>query len=352
VIHLVDRHILRTALARWLVVLAIGTLLLSLVEFLGKMGLYVRALGSELRWLVVWYYVLRLPEFLLTWLPLSVAVAALLVALPMLRQGTLMLLASAGLAPARAFVALLGLGTVASLGAFLLKDQILPRLDPRIDGIEHRLTTRLKGGRGADRPAGWRIGTAFWCAHDSFPAQGSYRNVAVIVDAPADGQPLRVAARRLEWIDGGWRFIDAVRIQGEENRLHATATPRELGVDLPLDRDRLAVALQPDSSKTGDQLWALGGAEGRRILLDRGLTACLPLLALLFALPGFVRWQNRDRLGAATVRAVLVALIPVAAVLIAGRLLAVSAANPPLVAVATAIPLFAIGTWRWARMRV
>jgi lipopolysaccharide export LptBFGC system permease protein LptF len=102
-----DRYIFGAACSRWALVLVLGIFLAYLGDFIASMGDYLGAIAAHRGLLFLQYSIIRFPSVLVSWLPLSVAVAALLTVTPMIRQGTLVALSAGGLAPRRIFRSLL-----------------------------------------------------------------------------------------------------------------------------------------------------------------------------------------------------------------------------------------------------
>jgi lipopolysaccharide export LptBFGC system permease protein LptF len=350
----IDRFILQRALTRWIGVLFIGVFLIILGDFVGKMGQYLRAAATD-PLLYAEYLLCRLPEFTALWLPLSALTASMLVAGPMLRQGTIMMLSSSGIAPRRVFLALIPFAALVGLLGLGLHDQVVPRSSPRADDLEEEMGARSRAQRPGKQkqvktgqPAGWRSGEVFWSARSAQPNRGEYEAVAAF-DAP---HGTTLVADRLTFVDGAWRLDGAVVLRATGQTRFAHCTPTEAGIDLPIGRRQLALQLRPEHAKTSDQLLAAPTARTWPIIVSRLLAGLTPVLCLLFALPRFTRWENRHRIGANTAWTLIQALVPLVAVAAAGRVITATSENPVLIGAALGSVMLVLGAWRWAIMRV
>ena len=350
---ILDRFILQRMVARWIGVLFIGIFLITLGDFLGKVGQYLRAAGND-PLLYLRYLACRLPDFASMWLPLSGLTAAMLVCGPMLRQGTIMMLSSSGIAPRRVFRALLPFAVLVGALSFLLTDQVLPRTSPMAEEIEDRMKAeikrKIKPGKPppTGNPAGWRVPESFWVARNGQPTLGSFAGIAAFRD---DGSAM-LAADRLEWTDDGWRLAGAVVVTPRGQTRHEQTTPDAVGFPIGRNRRELALELRPEQNKTSGQLLGAPSERTWRVIVGRVLGSLTPLLCMLVALPRFTRWENRHRIGSTTAWTLIQALVPVAAVVIAQRVIIGSELDPILLGSLIGALFLTLGAWRWSTMRV
>jgi lipopolysaccharide export LptBFGC system permease protein LptF len=346
-----DRVLGRAAVGRWLLALALGTGLVLMVDFIAHMGFYLGVLFSYDWWLFLAYYGCLLPGFIATWLPLSVLVSAMLTGAPMLREGTLMALSGAGIAPARTLRPFLALGLVTGVLAFALGDQVVPRLEPMSQKLQARMKARQKKidprFEIQARTVGWRDGGTMWTTAGALPEAGSFGMVAAFNDRPRRV----VVAGSLHWTAEGWELVDVEVVDGDRRRNFDRCTPTALGLRLAFSREELAERLRPDAHRTSGELIS-GSPRYREVLCSRLAWSLLPLLCLLYGLPRFLRWEDRGRLALAGITATLVAAIPIAATGILNRLLASTAARPDLICIGAVGALLAIGWLRWRSMRL
>jgi len=346
---LLDQAMLRWAVGKWVGVLVIGTFLVLLGEFIAKLGDYVKVLFSSQWWLLPLYFAIRIPDFLATWLPLATLVAAMFVIAPMHKQGTLVALSAAGVAPRRVFRVFLGLAVAACGLSYALADQILPRLLP----WEERVQAALQGKRALDedriRPAGWNGDGTYWSAGASLPGAGEFRRVAIFRQ---DGSRRMAYAESLRWTPEGWRLEGVVLAEEDRAVTLATTTPAAIGMPLPQDLTALREQLRPDSARTTGDLLATGHPRALRILAWRATVALLPLLCLLYGLPRFLPWIDRGRPAVTAMVALLWVLIPLASAGVLSRLLVSAGAQPLFLAAGALGAVLTFGWLRWSRMRL
>lgn len=346
-----DRHLAQLGLSRWVMLLFLGTFLVVLGDFIADLGTYLGALASSRWWIFLLYELVRLPGFVLLWLPLSTVVAAMLTASVMIGQGTLTALGAAGIAPARVFRAFIALAVLTSVSSLILADQVVPRLIPlteRLDqGMAGKGITDLRNDR--PRAAGWRSGDTVWSAVKSRPAGGLYTGLAAF---RSDQSKRMLNARSLEWVDGAWLLRDVVLVEGDALRSYPQTTPAAMGMTLKQAAPELAEALRADESRTSDELFAARAPRRWQILCLRIASALLPLLCLLYGLPRFVCWRDKSHLGVTGAKALLWALVPLLATGLLGRLLVSAGAQPVFLAAGVLGAVMTVGWLRWHRMRL
>ncbi len=350
-IRTLDRHLASLGASRWAVLLFLGTFLIVLGDFIGDLGTYLGALASTRWWLFLIYEVIRLPAFVLTWLPLSTVVAAMLTAALMIGQGTLTALGAAGIAPTRIFRPFIVLALLTGVVSLILADQVVPRLSPLVERVELALKTTgdvdLRHDR--QRAAGWRSGDTVWSAAKSSPATGTYANVAVF---RSDRSRRMLNAGSLRWVDGAWLLSNVVLVEGDTLRSYPTATPAAMGLTLTQSKHELAEALRADDSRTSDELFAAGAQRRWQIISLRLATALLPLLCLLYGLPRFVRWRDKSHLGVTGAKSLLWALVPLLIIGLLARLLVSAGAQPVFLAAGVLGGTLVCGWLRWRHMRL
>lgn len=347
-----DRYVLfELAALRWAVLLFIGTFLLMLGDFIGQMGYNVQLMKDQQFGLLARYYILKFPEFLLVWLPLSVPGAAILTAIPMMRQRTIIALSASGIPPRRTFASLLVLALLSGALGFVLKDQVVPRLQDEIEYVEALMAGRIQEGESRARPAGWRSANTHWSAAQALPAINEYRTVCAFRQAPRYDDDVTVLADRLRFHDGGWLLEGVVRVAGGRQERLAACRPEQAGLQLMLDPRALALTLRSDDAKTSDEVHKSKGNRYKQVMSLRLAAAFLPLVCLLFALPFFVRQQS-GRVGTATAASLILAVLPLAALGVLGKLMVSASLNPVLLAIGLMSGLLCIGALLWWRMRL
>ena len=344
-----DRYVLLRSITRWFAVLAIGTFLLVFGEFMGKSSFYMHCLTLQ-PWQVVQYFLYRLPEFTSLWLPLSLSISAMLLAAPMLRQGSLVALAAAGIAQSRVFAALIPFAVFVGITGVVLNDQVIPRLRPLADDAWERMILTSPKATVPTRPAGWRSGPVFWTANSALPGLGVFTQVAVFDGRP--GKPIAALARELAWKDNAWRLYDVITCSANGLRRLPECTPDEAGLDLNWTRRSLALELRTDQTKTSNQLLRLPGPRTWAIICSRAIWIIAPFACLAMVLPLFTRWETRLRLGSVTAQATVLMVVPLMVLAGIERVLATSDSQPILIGTATVVIIAAGCAWRWMRMRV
>ena len=288
------------------------------------------------------------------WLPLSALTAALLTAWPMLRQGTLIALAASGIAPRRVFSSLIWLALGIGVLGFALRDQVIPRLDPEVKLARARMLGRLAANEVKERSVGWQAGDHFWCSHKARPENGDLRMVAVFGADGSLSERTTVIADRLYWKDGHWRFVNA-QVIGDRTapfKRFTDCTVEETGLSLLGDPDALAARLKTSRQKTSDELLVEDPDNAWGQINVRLCYALLPMLCLLFALPGFIRLEGRNHMGAMVVKALMMSLVPLGAYWLLTRML-ISHGNLAMTAsMAVLGVLLGAGILRWWRMRL
>lgn len=347
-----DRLVAVSGLRRWMLVLGLGTFLVLLGDFVAQMGFYLGAITSGRGGVFLRYYGCLLPSFLGTWLPLSVLVAAMFTAGPMLRQGNLMALSAAGIPPRRAFRAFLVLAVVAVLGAFAIADLAVPRLGPAADRAYAALKQDLRMLHGSRfRTVAWRDGDTRWSSMIALPEVGAYFHVYALRPIAGGGWHC-VRARTMAWKEEGWRLEDVDVAQADVHQALAACSPSAAGLELSSDGWKLAEVLRPDSSRSSEELYRTGSPRFSQVLCNRLAWSLLPLLCLLYGLPGFIRFADRLRPGAAVVRSLFWALLPVACLGVLSRLLVSAGAHPWPLSIGICGALLVFGWLRWVRMRL
>ncbi len=349
-----DRYIATTAFTRWAMVLFIGVFLVLLGDFIGNMGIYLRAIQRHHLDLLAEYFLFRFPEFMANWLPLSAAAAALLTAAPMLKQGTLIALLAAGVAPWRVFASLLLLALAIGGFGLVLKDQVIPRLTPEAALARTRMEEKLGRDEEPPRAVGWHEGEHFWCAQWALPDQVKYSNIAVFGADGAQHASAMVIADTLSYKDGHWLLSNAALVGNETKPYSVLPSCRveEVGLSLSGDPEQLAARLKLDSHKTSDELLQANASFAWGMIAMRIAFGLLPLLCLLAALPGFIHLEGRTGVGTMVGKALLMTVIPLGVFWLLSRLLVANGTNALPSCVVGIGALLVVGLWRWFRMRM
>lgn len=347
-------HTLSLAFTRWAMLLFIGLFLIHLGDLIGSSGDYVTAMSEGRGQEVFNFFALRFPGFLAAWLPVSVAAAALLTAWPLQRQGTLVALCAAGIPVRRVFSSLLLLALLVGVLGFVLRDQMIPRLEPEVKFAKARMAGELKLNESVGRSLGWHDGGMFWCAQNAKPEDGRYDQVAVFGDSGARHRGLLVMAEALLWRDGAWRLLKATVVTTYHTpvQIHQDVALAELGLTLGVDAKTLVERLKQDRNRPSDELFAIGSQNAWGYLMLRICFGLLPLLCLMFALPGFVRMEGRNRLGMQILRSLAWMAVPLLGYWVLSRILVSNSTHVITGTVVVLGGLACVGSWRWWTMRV
>lgn len=351
---ILHRHTLSLGFTRWAMLLFLGLFLIHVGDFVAVSGDYVDALGAGRGADLAAYFALRFPRFLAAWLPISVAAAALLTAWPMIRQGTLVALCAAGIPVRRVFASLLILALGVGLLGFALQDQVIPRVDPEARYAQARMMGKLQLNQSVGRTLAWHDSGLFWCAKQAFPEEGRYEQVAVFGDTGAQHRGVLVMADTLFWREGGWWLKRPVVVKNYHSpvEVRAESPIAELNLRLAADLPTLVERLKQDRHRTSDQLFAVRSENAVGYVLLRACFGLLPVLCLMFALPGFIRLEGRNNLGLAIGRAAAWMVVPLLGYWVLSRILI---SNSTYVLTGTSVVLgglVLVAGWRWWTMRV
>jgi lipopolysaccharide export LptBFGC system permease protein LptF len=351
---ILHRHTLSLAFTRWAMLLFIGLFLIHLGDLLNASGDYVGAMGAGRGTEVLHYFALRFPSFLAAWLPISVAAAALLTAWPLLKQGTLVALCAAGIPVRRVFASLLLLALGIGAVGFVLQDQVVTRLAPEVKFAKARMEGKLKLNQGVGRSLGWHDGGRFWCAQNAIPEEGRYHQVAVFTTAASAQRGPLVMAESLLWRDGTWHLVKPVVVASYQGpvALHDEARLTDLGLSLGTDAATLVERLKQDRTRPSQELFAVGSQNAWGYLMLRLCYGLLPLLCLMFALPGFIRIEGRNHLGMQMLRSIAWMVVPLLGYWVLSRILISNSTHVITGTVVVLGSLIGVAGWRWWTMRV
>lgn len=351
---ILHRHTLSVGFTRWALLLFIGLFLIHLGDLLNASGDYVGAMSAGRGMEVLQYFALRFPGFLAAWLPISAAAAALLTAWPLLKQGTLVALCAAGIPVRRVFASLLWLALGIGALGFALQDQVITRLEPEVKFAKSRMEGKLKLNQGVGRSLGWHDGEHFWCARYAVPEEGRYDHVAVFSSGRTEQRGPLMMADALLWRDGAWRLVRPVMVKSYQGAVERrdVAQLTDLGLSLGVDASTLVERLKQDRTRPSQELFAVGSQNAWGYLMLRLCYALLPLLCLMFALPGFIRMEGRNHLGLQLLRSVAWMAVPLLGYWILSRILISNSTHVITGTVLVLGSLLSVAGWRWWTMRV
>jgi hypothetical protein len=192
-------------------------------------------------------------------------------------------------------------------------------------------------------------GDYYWSALQAFPDDGDYQLVAVFgKDGSRVPRPMCVADR-LQYLDREWILTGATVVTGDRMRHIARCRVRDLGLDIPSDAAGVASHLVSDAHRTSGELLSV---RGWGVICQRTVFGLLPLLCLLFVLPGFLRIERRSALASLLLGSLAMALLPIGVYGLLARLLIANSSHVLYLALALVAVLLASGSYRWWVMRL
>jgi lipopolysaccharide export LptBFGC system permease protein LptF len=345
-----DSYLFRRAALATLMVAALMIIIAVSIDFLVNIGTLAKSTDKSGRFLLVLeLYWWRLPQLANIALPTATVIAALLVCAPMLRRGEFVALSASGISPARAarvlpLVAILMGGIDA-----VIADSLTPGATVETTRIEDTLENQRRLGRVWQVPA---TGTSWFAAR----AQG------LIIDKPPSVDRVVIAygsglimADKLIWQGKAWELqghLLEFRIEpdGRAALYHPTEIPLEADLALPYDPQQLYAKLLPRDTMSSRQLLRLGDRSDTAYAWSRWARGLYPLLAVLVALPAFVRFVHRDNLISGVAKALGAAALPIVGMVVGGYAAETSGLPPLAVVIAAAclalVPSL-IAFWRW-----
>lgn len=311
-----DRYLLRNGAAGLVIILGIVILVVLGLDLLLNLNDLLRGEldPDRSRLLLILRFVLyQAPAVISPLLPVVTLTAAMITAGPMLRRGEYIALAASGISLRRSARPLLLLALLVGISDFLLVDRLAPRFEPRRAAIEDALTGTPRGARS------WQVPTtgASWFAGKVNLAQPRSPQMRRILVAPRDGALIQAAG--LEWTGSDWLLRGPVISGGPGAQRSVSGDITCTGLlALPFGPEELARRLASHQAKGLGSLWRSSSPQQRALAWQRLARILAPLLAVLLALPGFVRFANREHLLLAGVRCQIVGLIPLALLALGG----------------------------------
>lgn len=347
-----DRYLLRRG-ANATITVAVLMVVISLsIDFVINIGTIAKG-GDRLGQLALVrdLYGWRLPQLANIALPLSAVIATLVVCAPMLKRGEFVALSASGVSPARAARALPLLALLVGLVDVAIADLVTPHATVRTTEIQDKLENQRRMGRVWQVPT---TGSSWFAAR----AQGLIVNdppsIDRVVIASASGL---VMADRLLWVDSRWqlqgRLLEfRVAPDGECRLLRPAEILLEGDLALPYDPKQLYAKLLPRDTMRGSELLRTKDPSNIAYAWIRWSRALFPLLAVLAALPVFVRFAHKDNIIAGIARALGAAALPVAALVVGGLACETSGLPPALVIAVASAAVLAPTLWLYWRWRL
>ncbi len=211
--RLIDRYLLREMLVplaycvSGFLVLWITSELLSDLDMFQRQQLGARDIAE--------YYLVLLPELLVTVMPVGLLLALLYALTQLARNHELVAMRTAGLSLWRLGLPYLGAAGLFSLGILHLNETWVPVSVSRSEAILRRHEPSAQPGHEAGwRPLNFRYEPArrLWTVEAYQEATHAMRNPKVDWEAE-DGTRYQLVARQAEWNGSRWRFFDAVEYE-------------------------------------------------------------------------------------------------------------------------------------------
>jgi lipopolysaccharide export LptBFGC system permease protein LptF len=353
----IDRYLMRKAIVTLAVLLVLIVLVVIGLDLILRLKVFLRGdlpADTSRAGLIAWYYLHQLPLLVSPLLPIAVIVSAIITTAPGLKRGEFTALASAGVGLRRSCRSLLLFAGLVGLADLLIADQVAPRIEGRRLAIEDQLTGNAHTGRP------WYVEQTRtpWFAQRVILIPGKppvIENLAV----PCGGGLLHAKAL-VPAADGGWELIGPIvasrrNADGTFRMETADRLPCTGELALPYSVAGLSQVLVSHHALSGWELLrrARGSEHGQLYLAygyGRFARGLLPLLALLMTLPCFIRFENRDGLILASIRALVAGMVPLAIATLGG-LEAYRSGLGPGPTIATSLALAALPGlllyWRW-----
>jgi lipopolysaccharide export LptBFGC system permease protein LptF len=348
-LRLVDRYLLGRATLTLVSIVGVLIAILIAFDMTNRIG---DTLKHEAGFtLVLEYYWCRIPEFIVSVTTPAVLITCLVVCAPMLTRGEFIALSANGLSLQSATRSLLFLALVVGALSSALLDLVVPPFTARSEFIEDILEKQVRDGKC------WKVretGAEWFVAHALPQGEKRFDLEGVTIAPPGGGL---ITADRLKWDAGAWRLegnLCVLSIDGEGR--YRLETPQSLemvgALRLPYDPEQLHHELLPAHTLTGRELIARGGHQNLSLVYGRWARMFSPLLALMAALPLFVRFANKNRLILGSVRAMAVAAVPTVLIGMSGVVSESTRSDPLLIAAGAVAVAVLPSLLMWLRWRL
>ncbi len=309
-LNTLDRYLLKRGTV---VLLATATLMIVVAfafDLLINIGTYAAAMnkGNATLGTILSLYAQRLPQLANIALPVGMIVSALVLCAPMLTRNEFIALSASGVSLRRATRVLLVLALIVGAVDALIADRLSPHAIARSTAIEDQLQRQHRQGRVWSVPA---TGTSWFAgAVHLLPGQDPHLEGVVIANADQ-----LITAERVVWRGELWHVDGALLRFGPDARGSMALTrPTVLGLsgslDLPYSPTELYRQLLPRFTLASDELLTRGEKADFSVILGRLLRTVLPALAIMAALPVFVRFAHRTTLVTGAIKALAAAAVP------------------------------------------
>ncbi len=341
-----DWYLLRRTLVVVAMVVALMIIITIAIDFLINIGMYMHGTKAGQARLVAELYWYRLPQLANISLPIGMVIGALVVCAPMLKRGEFIALSASGISPARAALAIPLVALLLGLVDAYIADRITPHAVVQTTHIGDVMQNSNRMGRVWEVPetrSSWFIASAGGLL-------GEVPSVQTVVIASSEGL---VTADRMLWEDDHWRLEGhiaqfVVQSDGRCQLMRPQELPLTGNLRLPYRPDKLFARLLPRDTMSTADLMRQGDTSDISYAWSRWTRCVMSLLAVLVAVPVFVRFLHRDSIILGVGRALGAAALPVAAIM-AGSLTAEHGYPEivlPVTVFITLVPCLVV-YWRW-----
>lgn len=308
-----DRYVLWKAAWVTAMVSVLMVIITLSVDFLINIGSYLHVHAAHPGLIVLELYWYRLPQLANLALPIGMVLSALVVCGPMLKRGEFVALNASGIAPARAALMLPLVALLVGGMDAVIADRVTPGATietVRLDDLMRNSNPVGKVWRVEQTRASWFCAGAGGLVRD----QPSVERVVVACHAGL------LTADHMAWRDHRWQLeghLTVFLVHDGICELKRPATwPLEGPWALPYTPHELYAHLLPRDTMSTAELLATGESSDISYAYSRWLRLVIPLLAVLAALPTFVRFLHKDNLILGVVRALVAAAVPVVVVVV------------------------------------
>ncbi len=348
-IAILDRYLLRRAMVAFAMIIVVLVVIIVGLDLTNRIGAALSNEGGTS--LLVRFYLLKTPEWIVSVAAPALLIACLSVCAPMLRRGEFVALSAGGRGMRGATRALLVFAAMVGVGSAYLADRVVPPFSGRSELIDDLIDKQQRDGKC------WQVletGTAWFIAHARIRSEEDFKFSLVAIAPPSGGL---IVADHLRWDGKAWRIEGGLcRFEVLPDGRYRHSTPERIDlVDelaLPYGPTRLYRELLPAHTLTGPELLARGGGRNRGVAYGRWAAAFGPLLAVMAALPLFVRFRNKDNLIVASITAGAMAAVPLVIIGMSGIVGDSIAADPALVTGAALAVAALPSIWLYLRWRL
>jgi lipopolysaccharide export system permease protein len=358
--YLIDRYLVREYLTFIGIGLAVGAVLILVVDLLQYLDRFLRTKPPLLS--ILQHLLFRLPGSLYEGLPIVVLISTVFLFVSLTQQRELDAMKAAGISLYRASLPILLVALAISLGSVVIQETVLPLVNAKAEEIDR---VKIRG----NQPRHLQQQTQIWYRSSDTrfmrmelldPIERSLDGLLVVGVGPGFRLVDRLDARKARWTGEAWLLTDGVHRQISPTS-HVTADAfRERVVGMPEQLNDLVQVQQPPETMSFLQLrtyvtrLAESGHSVGKYLVDLYRKLSFPLIHVILALVAIPFALSSPRTGGRAVGVGVAILISVSYWLVHSIAIAFAKADllPPLLGAWTANIIFAgLGTALFLRAR-